>query len=252
MLQGVGEYERIARDALVELHTDPFLRRKDSIHLLRWALRPQERVGLFFVLKNSKIMLLLDARRTNQMFCQPPGVAVATAETLSRTEVRLPDGVTARITEAIRFFEERVARLATVDVDKCFRLLRIGQYLAAWFCMEPVRALDVSSTGREVSGQTIGEDEWIYPYPGRCPWVFSWFPNFAQSVTEHALFMKWREYKMCRSGKTAHNHVSLTSHIRSKSSGMSVSTTLVCSFWVSAPCARRTQITVRCGGFADP
>ena len=65
----------------------------------------QERVGIFCVeKKSSKIRMLLDARRTNQRFCQPAGVALATAETLSRIEVRLLDGVMAW--NLVRFFEE--------------------------------------------------------------------------------------------------------------------------------------------------
>ena len=64
----------------------------------------------------------------------------------------------------MRFFEESVAHLTTVDVDNCFHRLRIGQSLAEWFCMEPVRARDVSMSGREVSGQMVEDDEWIYPY----------------------------------------------------------------------------------------
>ena len=45
----------------------------------------------------------------------------------SRIEVRLPDGVTATI---MRFFEESVARLVTVDADICFHRLRIGRSLS--------------------------------------------------------------------------------------------------------------------------
>ena len=135
MLRGVDEHERIARDAPAEPHTDHILRgnyrqhlrlikKLDRLHMLK------TRGHLFAYYKNSKIRVILDARRTNQMLCQPPRVALATAETFSRIEVRLPNGVMARSTEATRSFEESVARLATVDVDNCLHCPRIGQSLA--------------------------------------------------------------------------------------------------------------------------
>ena len=73
MLRGVDEHQRIARDARVELYTDPFLRcnqkRLDRFHMFRWTLHPQERVGFFTVTKkDSKIRMILDARRMNQRF----------------------------------------------------------------------------------------------------------------------------------------------------------------------------------------
>ena len=43
----------------------------------------------------------------------------------------------ARSPEAMRFIEESVARLATVNVDTGFDRLRIGQSMAEWFCVEP-------------------------------------------------------------------------------------------------------------------
>ena len=43
---------------------------------------------------------------------------MTTAETL--IEVHLLDEVTARSTETMRFFEDSIARQATIDVDNCF------------------------------------------------------------------------------------------------------------------------------------
>ena len=175
MLRGVDEHERIARDRPVELYSDHTLQRNCRQY---WRLHPQESVGIFFVRKkNSKIRMILDARRTNQWFCQPPGVALAAAETLSRIEVRVLGGVMARSTKAVRFFEESVAHLAT-DVGNCFHRIHIGQSLAEWFCLGPVRARDVSMNGRVVSGQLVEDHEWIYLCAGALPIGFIWSLRF--------------------------------------------------------------------------
>ena len=50
-----------------------------------------------------------------------------------------------------------------------------------------MRALDVSINGREVSGQTVEDDEWIEPCARTLPMGFSWSLYFAHSVIEHAL-----------------------------------------------------------------
>ena len=65
----------------------------------------------------------------------------------------------------MRFFEERDAQLATVDVDTCFRRPRIGQSPAEWFCIETVRARDVSMNVRGSFG-TYGSASAREP----CPW----------------------------------------------------------------------------------
>ena len=50
-----------------------------------------------------------------------------------------------------------------------------------------MRARDVSLNGREVSGRTVEDDEWICPCSGALPMGSSWSLYFAQSVKEHAL-----------------------------------------------------------------
>ena len=93
----------------------------------------------------------------------------------------------ARSTEATRYFVECVAHLATVHVDNCFHRLRLGQSLAEWFCMDPVRARDVSMSGCEVSGQMVEDDEWIHACVVALSMGFSWPFHFAQSVNERPL-----------------------------------------------------------------
>ena len=71
-------------------------------HLMRLGLviaveagSAHEQVGVFFVQKaaKTKVRMILDARRVNQRFRVPPGVALCSSESLSRVEIELPDGV---------------------------------------------------------------------------------------------------------------------------------------------------------------
>ena len=63
--------------------------------LVTWTCRPRCQVGLFFVEKDEgrKLRLILDARPANELFVQPPGVSLLSAEGLSRVEFALPDGM---------------------------------------------------------------------------------------------------------------------------------------------------------------
>ena len=134
----------------------------------------------FCPMQRSKIGMILVARRTNQKFCQPPGVALATAETLSRIEVRLLDGVMARSPEALRFSEESVAtwpQWVQTLVSIAYALENPWLNGSVW---KPVR--DVSLIGRMVSGQMVEDDARAWE---RCPWDS--IGLFGQSVTEHAL-----------------------------------------------------------------
>ena len=70
-----------------QLHYRQYLRlikKLDQLRFLRGPCILKGLMGTFFVRnKNSKIRMMLDARRTNQRFCKPPSVALATAETLA-------------------------------------------------------------------------------------------------------------------------------------------------------------------------
>ena len=65
ILRRVDEHERITRNDLVELYTDPILRRNyrqylrsskklDRLRVLRWVLHPQECEGIFFVRRSQR------------------------------------------------------------------------------------------------------------------------------------------------------------------------------------------------------
>ena len=180
---GVDEYERITRDTLSSLARILFLQRNyreylrlimklDRFRMLRCILHPQELVGTFVVeKKSSKIRMILGSGRTNKGF----------------------DGVVARSTEAVRFFEESVAHLATVDVDNCFHRLCIGQSLAEWW------------TGGLPARGSAGPWDSVGP----CPVHYR--------TTNRLCKKRSKKNKTFRSWMTAHNLVSSTSRIQGES-----------------------------------
>ena len=111
-----------------QAHWDPRLishgqtRARFLRHLLRTGIvaaidygSAHEEVGIFFVRKSGKdkIRLTLEARRVNQRFRRPPGVALCSTEALSRIEVELPPGVTVEICQGKRFLENLMSFLET-------------------------------------------------------------------------------------------------------------------------------------------
>ena len=80
-------------------------------HLMRLGLvvavkagSAYEQVGMVFVQKaaKTKVRMILDARRVNQLFRVPPGVARCSLESLSRVEIESPDGADRDSTEGQR------------------------------------------------------------------------------------------------------------------------------------------------------
>ena len=99
MLRTDADYqEMLEKDGTFEPYIDSTL--KSSIHLylqfindlkrrglLRWTRAPKERVGVFLCDKeNGKLRFTIYARRTNQRFRTPPGVALSSAEAFSDVE----------------------------------------------------------------------------------------------------------------------------------------------------------------------
>lgn len=76
-------------------HYRQFIQRLDSIGMLQYMQHPKNHVGVFFVYKSDgeKIRLIVDARSTNAMFKDPPGVELCSSEGSSRIECELPRNV---------------------------------------------------------------------------------------------------------------------------------------------------------------
>ena len=139
MLRSETDREAIASSgSLVTPYLDPMLHRNRRvfirlvkkllrIKLFRITLRPNGRVGLFFVHKSKggKIMLILDCRPSNQMFRPPPGTPLATVESLCSIEMEVAAD------EGISLF------LGISDIDNFFHRLRLPETLSDWYALGP-------------------------------------------------------------------------------------------------------------------
>ena len=131
-----------------------FIKKLMSIDFLVWTRRPKCRVGTFFVWKSNgkSIRMIIDARRANRMFKDPPGVELCTAEGFSRTEVCLPDGVDPWSPESIDELKKFGLHVGLADIDNCFHRCKQPKWLSEYFAMDPVKASSVGMTGVEVDG----------------------------------------------------------------------------------------------------
>ena len=66
-----------------------FIKRLYGIGYLDVTRNPKERAGMFFVKKSDgvRIRLIIDARRGNARFRDPPGISLATSEAFARFEL---------------------------------------------------------------------------------------------------------------------------------------------------------------------
>ncbi|CAK0868853.1 unnamed protein product [Prorocentrum cordatum] len=112
-----------------------------DVGMVGWTMSPKCRIGLFCVLKSDgkSLRLIVDARRVNEVFADPPGVDLLTAEGFSRGEVALPAGMSPQTPEAVEYLsklrELRKLRLVagTSDVANCFHCLRLRPEMSAYF-----------------------------------------------------------------------------------------------------------------------
>ena len=103
MLRPQEEYNALDDDAFVEPYMDPVLqnsRRKykelvadlDRQGHIYWSATCRERCAIFSVKKKSgKLRLIIDARRANLRFKEPPGVDLCSSECFGRKEVEVDD-----------------------------------------------------------------------------------------------------------------------------------------------------------------
>lgn len=70
---------------------------------------------------------------------------------------------------------------AELDVDNCFRRMKIPAELSAYFCFPVLRAggAGVASAG----GHVLGARDWVFPAPAMLPMGFSWSLFFAHEIT---------------------------------------------------------------------
>ena len=77
---------------------------------------------VFVEKKGGALRLIVDARRANRRFREPPGVVLAGPEALG----------------GLRVAEGTEAWLATADVENCFHRMKIGEALGRYFAFPPL------------------------------------------------------------------------------------------------------------------
>ncbi|CAK0795767.1 unnamed protein product, partial [Prorocentrum cordatum] len=118
------------------------VRRLLSAGILGWTLSPKERIGMFFVWKDGRrrLRLIVDARRTNAHFRDPPGVELLSSEGLARIEVQMPDSGFSSYEDLRAASHAQQVYIGMADVKDCFHRMRIDSALSQYFCLPPVKA----------------------------------------------------------------------------------------------------------------
>ncbi|CAK0814691.1 unnamed protein product, partial [Prorocentrum cordatum] len=134
-----------------------FVRRLESIGVLRWCAAVKERATVFCVKKKSGMQrLVVDARRSNRRFRDPPGVELATAESLGLIEVD----------DDVEVF------ISTGDVRDAFYRFKIDVELSRYFGLPPLRAEELHL--HEAEGEWLSPDRWVHPCFAVLPMGFKW------------------------------------------------------------------------------
>ena len=157
------EYQRLARKLF-------------DIGMVDWTVAPRCRIGLFCVLKSDgkSLRLIVDARRTNEVFDDPSGVDLLTAEGFSRGEVVLPAGMAPRSQEAVEYLSRLRLVVGTSDVANCFHCLKLRPEMSAYFGLPAVPAHVFGLEGSIVGGRRLDRTSPVYPVWCVLPMGFTW------------------------------------------------------------------------------
>ena len=180
-------------DMLVLPYWDPKLRfnkksynnlvsRLHDIGMFNYTTKPLCSVGVFFVWKSSRtrLRMITDARRANQMFRDPPGVSLMTGEGFGRIEIEF-DAAVANNPDALSALEFHVG---LSDVKDCFHRLRVPAWMSRYFCWLPVAAKVVGLAGKEIDGKVLQPLDPVWPCAGSLCQGFTWSLYFAQKANE--------------------------------------------------------------------
>lgn len=164
------EVERAQADGQPRCYCDPALTKRTRTYtqfirdlcrrgLIQYGTWAHERVWVFFVKKKSgKLRMVLDVRRANMHFEEPPRVDLLSAEGLGHIEVEPgPPG-----SEPVQVW------CGTSDVQDAFHRLTMPAWLARYFGLPSVRA------GAEAFARSMAL-RWVQtPRSSRCQWPYRW------------------------------------------------------------------------------
>ena len=168
-------------------HYREFIEKLNSVGMLQFTQHPKNHVGVFFVHKSDKqkIRLIVDARSSNALFKEPPGVELCSSEGFSRIECEVSEGVLPGSAEFLQELQSMELHVGLSDVKDCFHRLKQPRWLAEYFCFMPIKAHWVGLTGKCLDGVTLGCNDIVYPMPGSLCMGFSWSLYFCQQINEH-------------------------------------------------------------------
>ena len=183
MLRSAEERQHIQREHPIRVYNDRrligsrrtygrFVRRLAALGLVTFTLSPQEEVGVFFVWRKGRerMRMILDCRRANQAFVEPPGINLLTAEGLANIE--LPsDGE-----EPVSIF------LGAGDIKDCFHRYRLSESISRWFCYPKGTAKEFGLTGSLLGGRQLRDEDLVWPAAAALPMGWSWSGHFAEAA----------------------------------------------------------------------
>ena len=114
---------------------------------------------------------ILDCRKSNRFFADPPATHLITGEGLGDLEIEDGDFV---MSGCSLYF-------GCGDVDSCFHRLKVPGWMSKYFCWEPIEAQYVGVS--VVEGLSVSPTTLILPMQLTLPMGFSWATYIAQSVT---------------------------------------------------------------------
>ncbi len=166
-----------------------FIQKLHAADYLVYTQSPKSFCGVFFVKKSDgkKIRMIIDARGTNRLFKEPPGVHLLTSDGFSRIELDVPQGIYPGEPAYENFISQRKIHMGLSDVKDCFHRLRQPKWLAEYFCFEGIPASWVGLGGKELDGVQLKPDSIIFPAPGSLSMGFTWSLFFAQKINERMM-----------------------------------------------------------------
>ena len=158
------------------------VRRLDGIGYFHYTTRPACSVGIFFVWKSSrtKLRLITDARRANQLFKAPPGVQLLSSEGFGKIEL----DVSAEVLGDPEAFSALEIFVGLSDIKDCYHRMKVPRWISRYFAWEAVPAKVLKMTGQELDGKVLGPLDPVYPCAGCLCQGWSWSLFFAQRANE--------------------------------------------------------------------
>lgn len=131
--------------------------------------------------------MIIDARGTNKLFKEPPGVQLLTSDGFSRIEVTVPEGLYPGTQDYEDYLRQTKVHIGLSDVKDCFHRLRQPKWLSEYFCFDGIPAKWVHLQGTTLDGVYLEPDSIIYPAPGSLCMGFTWSLYFAQQINERMM-----------------------------------------------------------------